>query len=225
MHPTVKIPQQDFIQALFEKKTPLRMEFLCSVMEVADLPRPLAPEFALVGRSNVGKSSLLNFIAGHKQLARVSNTPGRTQTINLFCAEKGAFFLVDLPGYGYAKLTHSMQKHWASAIKTFFEQRGPALFAVFFLIDMRREPNEQDQELCLWLQNLGLKIIAVQTKCDKIHKSKWPFVQQMHAQKLALHPSQIVTTSVNKKIGLHHLMQHMAGTLDALDQETEDSKK
>ena len=217
----IKLPKQDFILSLSEKKTPLRVEFVCSGLKNEDLPASSAPEFALVGRSNVGKSSLLNYLAGQKQLARVSNTPGRTQTINLFSAEKGEFFLVDLPGYGYAESSHATQAHWEKGMQAFFEGRE-GLFAIFILIDIRRDVQPEDESLSRWLKNLGLKVIAIQTKCDKIHKSKWHEIRELHAKKLALHPSQIVTTSSDKKIGLSEVLKMMSGMLDSLDKELED---
>ncbi len=217
----IKLPNQDFILSLSEKKTPLRVEFKCSGLKNSDLPTSTAPEFALVGRSNVGKSSLINFLAGQKQLARVSNTPGRTQTINLFAAENSAFFLVDLPGYGYAESSHATQAHWEKEMQKFFEERT-GLFAIFILIDIRREIQREDESLSRWFQQLGLKVICIQTKCDKIHKSKWQQLREIHAKKLALHPSQVITTSADKKLGLNEIFRNMAGLLDALDKDLED---
>ncbi len=217
----IKLPNQDFILSLSEKKTPLRVEFKCSGLKNSDLPHSTAPEFALVGRSNVGKSSLINFLAGQKQLARVSNTPGRTQTINLFAAENGAFFLVDLPGYGYAESSHATQAHWEKEMQNFFEERT-GLFAIFILIDIRREIQREDESLSRWFQQLGLKVICIQTKCDKIHKSKWQQLREIHAKKLALHPSQVITTSADKKMGLNEIFRNMAGLLDALDKDLEE---
>jgi GTP-binding protein len=217
----IKLPKQDFILSLDEKKTPLRVEFICSGLKNSDLPPSTAPEFALVGRSNVGKSSFLNYIAGQKQLARVSNTPGRTQTINIFSAEKGEFFLVDLPGYGYAETSHATQAHWETGLQKFFEDRK-GLFAIFILIDIRRDIQPEDEHLSRWFQSIGLKVIAIQTKCDKVHKSKWQEKREIQSRKLALHPSQIITTSSDKKIGFPEILKTMSGLLDSLDKEIED---
>ncbi|BBH52904.1 ribosome biogenesis GTP-binding protein YihA/YsxC [Fluviispira sanaruensis] len=217
----IKLPTQNFIQYLSEKKTPLHVEFVSSGMINSDLPPSTVPEFALVGRSNVGKSSLLNYLAGQKQLARVSNTPGRTQTINLFSAEKGEFLLVDLPGYGYAESSLSTRAHWQKAMQEYFEKRE-GLFAVFILVDIRRDIQPEDEALSRWFQQLGLKVIALQTKCDKLHKSKWNAIRIQHAKKLALSPSQVLTVSSDKKIGLPDILRSLAGMLDSLDKETED---
>ncbi|MGY3804283.1 ribosome biogenesis GTP-binding protein YihA/YsxC [Pigmentibacter ruber] len=219
----IKLPNQDFILSLSEKKTPLRIEFICSGLKNSDLPPSSAPEFALVGRSNVGKSSLINFVGGQKQLARVSNTPGRTQTINLFSAEKGAFFLVDLPGYGYAESALTTQAHWEKEMQNFFEERT-GLFAIFILIDIRREIQPEDENLSRWFQKLGLKVICIQTKCDKVHKSKWHQLREIHAKKLALHSSQVITTSSDKKLGLNEIFRNISGMLDALEKDLEDEE-
>lgn len=90
------------------------------------------------------------------------------------------------------------------------------------LVDIRRDIHPEDEALSRWFQHLGLKVIAIQTKCDKVHKSKWHEIRQAHANKLALHPSQIITTSSDKKIGLSELLQMLAGLLDTLDKEIED---
>ncbi|MES2616154.1 MAG: ribosome biogenesis GTP-binding protein YihA/YsxC [Bdellovibrionota bacterium] len=210
---TIHIPSQEFIEQLKQKTLPLQMEYLSSGVKIPDLPPSTVPEFALVGRSNVGKSSLLNFIAGQKNLARVSNTPGRTQMINLFTAEKGKFIIADLPGYGYAESPQYTRVHWQQSMQNYFENRE-GLFSVFILMDMRRDIEEEDSNLSRWLQSIGLKVIGVQTKCDKVHKSKWGEVRKKQAIGLALSAEQMVTTSAEKKIGLNDVLKMMAGHLD-----------
>lgn len=214
---TIQVPSENFIEQLKQKKVPLQMEYLSSGVKMTDLPPSTVPEFALVGRSNVGKSSLLNFIAGQKNLARVSHTPGRTQMINLFNAEKGAFIIADLPGYGYAESPQYTRAHWEKSMQNYFEQRE-GLFCVFILIDMRREIEVEDAQLSRWIQSLGLRVIGVQTKCDKIHKSKWHEIRKKHALGLGLIPEQLVTTSADKKLGLQELFLMMAGHLDTYEQ-------
>ncbi len=213
---TIKIPSQDFIEQLKQKTLPLQMEYLSSGLKISDLPESTVPEFALVGRSNVGKSSLLNFLAGQKNLARVSHTPGRTQLINLFSAEKGQFIIADLPGYGYAESPQYTRAHWKQSMQEYFENRE-GLFSVFVLMDMRRDIENEDAALSRWLQALGLKVIGVQTKCDKVNKSKWQEARKKQAIGLALSPEQMVTTSVDKKIGLQELIKMMAGHIDTYE--------
>ena len=213
---TISIPSQDFIEQLKKKTLPLHMEYLSSGIKISDLPPSTIPEFALVGRSNVGKSSLLNYLAGQKNLARVSNTPGRTQMINLFKAEKGEFIIADLPGYGYAESPQYTRAHWQDSMQDYFENRE-GLFCVFILMDMRRDIEKEDENLSRWLQSIGLKVIGVQTKCDKVHKSKWMEARKKQAIGLALTAEQMVTTSVDKKIGLQDLIRMMAGHLDGME--------
>lgn len=213
---TIHIPDQTFIEQLKQKTLPLQMEYLSSGLNISDLPPSTVPEFALVGRSNVGKSSLLNFLAGQKNLARVSHTPGRTQMINLFTVEKGEFIVADLPGYGYAESPQYTRAHWKQSMQEYFENRA-GLFSVLVLMDMRRDIEKEDELLSRWLQSIGLKVIGVQTKCDKIHKSKWQEVRKKQAIGLALSAEQMVTTSADKKIGLQDLLKMMAGHLDSYE--------
>ena len=204
---------QELLERMFQRDLALPMEFVCSGLQLTDLPLTHAPEIALVGRSNVGKSSLMNFLAGRKQLARVSRTPGRTQTINLFSVAQGAFFLVDLPGYGYAESPFSTREHWQEGLQRYFEKRR-TLFAVYFLVDIRRDITEEDKALSLWLQQLGIKVIGVQTKCDVLHKREWPARRAAQAVGLGLSAEQVISTSAQKQIGRQQLLQVTAGLLE-----------
>jgi GTP-binding protein len=208
----IVFPDQAFVDALSGREIPVRMEYVSSGMKETDLPPSRCPEIAIVGRSNVGKSTLLNFLAGQKQLARVSSTPGRTQTINLFSVEKGAFFIVDLPGYGFAMSPKDTRAQWVGSMENFFQSRK-GLAGVLFLIDVRRDINEEDVSLCKWLSNGGLPVLAIQTKCDKVHKSQWPLLRKKNAQALGVAPGMIVTTSAQDRIGLKELCTGLAGML------------
>ena len=200
----------DFCHALMQRDIPLRMEFVQSAATLSDLPEANTLELAFVGRSNVGKSSLLNFLAGQRQLARVSSTPGRTQLINYFSAEKDAFYLVDLPGYGYALSPREVQIHWEKELARYFKDR-PSLIGVLFLVDARREVGEEDRALCDWFQSIGLKVLAVQTKCDKLNKSQWGARRNEQAVALGLARENIISTSSDKKLGLQAVFAGMAG--------------
>ena len=135
----------------------------------AQLPESTLPEIALAGRSNVGKSSLLNKLVGQKNLARVSQKPGKTATINFFTA--GDAYLVDLPGYGYAQVSHSERDRWAELIEGYFNQdRNFAL--VCSLIDVRHPASELDENMVGFLQEAELPYMIVLTKGDKLSKSK-----------------------------------------------------
>lgn len=205
-------PSDAFLQALLQKKTPLEMVFVSSGLLPGTLPVSDLYEIAVVGKSNVGKSSLLNFISGQKHLAHVSHSPGRTRTINLFSAEKGAFMLADLPGYGYAKISKEQRDTWEESMQAYFEDRK-GLRGVLFLVDIRREITEEERHLSKWFQNMGLRVIGVQTKCDKVHKSQWVKLREQQAHDLLLVAEQMVSTSSDKKIGLAELLHLMAGLL------------
>lgn len=127
------------------------------------------PEIAFSGRSNVGKSSLLNKLLGRKQLARVSSTPGKTVTINMFKLDSCRF--VDLPGYGYAKVSNSEKMRWAKLMEAYFgSQRDLRL--VVQLIDMRHAPTAQDIEMIEFMNANGIPFIVALTKCDKLNKTE-----------------------------------------------------
>lgn len=135
----------------------------------ADLVAPDAPQIALAGRSNVGKSSLLNRLAGRKQLAKTSSTPGKTQSINLYRIEPGNGYLVDLPGYGYARRSKEERAKWAELIERYLS--GTAwLRAVAVLLDCRLTPQASDLDMVAWLRASDIPVIGVLTKIDKCKK-------------------------------------------------------
>lgn len=134
-----------------------------------DLVAPDAPQIALAGRSNVGKSSLLNRLAGRKQLAKTSSTPGKTQSINLYRIEPGNGYLVDLPGYGYARRSKEERAKWAELIERYLS--GTAwLRAVAVLLDCRLTPQASDLDMVAWLRASDIPVIGVLTKIDKCKK-------------------------------------------------------
>ncbi len=127
-------------------------------------------EIAFVGKSNVGKSSLINTLINRKALARTSSQPGKTRTINFYNVEDKLYF-VDLPGYGYAKISKSEQEKWASMIESYLKKRKELKY-IIMLIDIRHEPSKNDIMMYEWLKHYGFKIIIVATKKDKINKSQ-----------------------------------------------------
>ncbi len=151
-----------------------RAEFLISASDPRGFPRPELPELAFAGRSNVGKSSLLNALVGVPGLARTSNTPGRTRLINWFRVEppqgKPVAF-VDLPGYGYAKVAKSERAAWQPLVEAYLE-RGEVLRAVLVLVDARRSGEEEEAELLGYLAAAGVPAQVVLTKADKLAKAK-----------------------------------------------------
>ncbi|SRR5690554_893711 len=140
-------------------------EFLCSNTRTDKLPEPTMPEYAFIGRSNVGKSSLINALVNKKNLAKTSQTPGKTQLINHFLINND-WYLVDLPGYGYAKTSRSLREDWEKFIRRYLRVREN-LQCLFVLIDSRHEPQKIDLDFCKWLGESGIPFLLVFTKADK----------------------------------------------------------
>ena len=141
-------------------------EFLKSCVGPDDFPATRLPEVAFVGRSNVGKSSLMNLLLGRKQLVKVSRTPGKTQMINFFSVNTHCYF-VDLPGYGYARVPRSVQAAWKGLIESYLAGR-PTLRGAVLVLDPRRPPTELDCQMHDWLKSFGIPIIHVATKSDQL---------------------------------------------------------
>ena len=134
------------------------------------LPDTGLPEIAFAGRSNVGKSSLINALLQRKSLARTSSTPGKTQTMNYYKVNDDVFF-VDLPGYGYAHVKTDFRRSWGPMIERYLEE-SEGLRSVFLLIDVRRIPNEDDSMMYEWIVNAGFKPVIIVTKADKVKRSQ-----------------------------------------------------
>jgi GTP-binding protein len=145
-------------------------EFIKSAVWPPQYPPATLPEIAFAGRSNVGKSSLINTLVGRKTLAKTSNTPGRTQLINFFTInEKVAF--VDLPGYGFAKVSQSIKKDWGDMIEAYLRERQ-SLALVVFILDIRRDPSEDDLSLRDWLAHYRIPYVYILTKADKLSNNQ-----------------------------------------------------
>jgi GTP-binding protein len=145
-------------------------KFICSAVTPEHYPPADLPEVAFAGRSNVGKSSLINKILNRKKLVRTSKTPGRTQLLNFFEINE-IYRFVDLPGYGYAKVPAEVQKRWRPMVETYLTSR-PNLRGMVLLLDIRREPSKEDLGLWHWLQTQSIEVITVITKADKLSKNK-----------------------------------------------------
>ena len=145
-------------------------EFIISAVSDRQYPKGELPELAMVGRSNVGKSSLINKILNRKNFARVSSKPGKTTTINFYSIDK-KLMLVDLPGYGYAKREQAEKKRWADLMEGYFQsERNIAL--VIQLIDMRHAPSADDMIMLNFLKETGIPFVIALTKCDKLNKTE-----------------------------------------------------
>ena len=146
------------------------VKFLISAFRESQYPPPDKPEIAFAGRSNVGKSSLINILVNRKGLARTSSRPGRTQSINFFCFDNRLYF-VDLPGYGYARVPIKVKKSWQHMVETYLDKRSN-LRAVVVILDIRREPTSGDVQLLKWLKHYGIHAILVLTKADKVSRQQ-----------------------------------------------------
>ena len=145
-------------------------QFETSIAKPSGLPAPVAPEIAFAGRSNAGKSSAINTLAGHTRLAYVSKTPGRTQLINFFRLNCGAA-LVDLPGYGYAKVPPEVKRHWQALLETYLTQRS-SLLGLVLIMDVRRPLTPLDRQMLNWFVPSGRPVHILLTKSDKLSRNQ-----------------------------------------------------
>ena len=174
------------------------VELTISAVSPAQYPNEGFPEIALSGRSNVGKSSLINTLINRKGLARTSSQPGKTQTLNFYNIESELYF-VDVPGYGYAKVSKKDREKWGQMIERYFSDR-PVLRGVISLVDGRHEPTELDCQMIDFLHYYDLPILVCATKMDKIPRGKWNRTESQIRKKLALTPQDeiVLFSSVTK---------------------------
>ncbi len=148
----------------------MEITFLKSAFQEKQYPPEDKPEIAFAGRSNVGKSTLINVLVNRKGIARISSKPGRTQALNFFYVDN-RFYLVDLPGYGYARVPLEVKKSWGKMVETYLMKRSN-LRAVLVILDIRRDPTSGDRDLLNWLKQYGIYVILVLTKTDKLSKNQ-----------------------------------------------------
>jgi len=189
--------------------------FLMGVAKLEQLPDAFPAEVAFAGRSNVGKSSLINALAGRHDLARASNTPGRTRELNYFVAGEGELALVDLPGYGYAKAEKAAVKTWQRLIRSYLEGR-PRLKRVFLLIDARHGPKAADEETMSLLDEAAVNYQLVLTKSDKCSAEELKRARaeagESARKRPAAHP-EVIVSSAKTGEGIAKLRAEIAGLL------------
>lgn len=180
-------------------------EFIKSAVKPAHYPPEELSEIAFAGRSNVGKSSLINTLVNRKRLVKTSSTPGRTQLINFFNINDAVVF-VDLPGYGYAKVPKRIQREWGPMIETYLTNRT-TLKGVVLLLDIRRNPGAEEKELVDWFNHYGINAILVLTKADKFKRSKQNLQRERIAEELAIASDRLLLFSSKSRQGRERLLQ------------------
>lgn len=188
-------------------------KFIGSFAAVNQLPKDGLPEIAFAGRSNVGKSSLINNLLKRKNIARISNTPGKTRLLN-YIRVNDAFYLVDLPGYGFAKVPKAEKARWRELIERYITT-SPHLKGVVSLIDSRHGPSQSDLELIVWLAELEMPCLVVATKVDKLNRKQFNEAQRrilQHVEKLPVHGP--VFTSSAKGLGKKELWQSISNIME-----------
>lgn len=178
---------------------PKKVELSKSVRDKRDLPPLSSPEIALIGRSNVGKSSLINVLVQRRNLARTSGTPGKTRAVHFYCVDE-RYFIVDLPGYGYARASKEQQRAWGDLVDAYLDQRkGHAL--LLQLIDLRHAPSAGDLQMVEWIRHYSLPFRVVATKADKVSRGQRMKHLRTIASALQILPQEILVFSASSGEG------------------------
>ncbi len=192
------------------------VSFEGSFEKLHQCPHHYLPEFAFVGRSNVGKSSLINMITNKKSIARTSGTPGKTQHLNFYLINK-SWYLVDLPGYGYAKVSKKIKRQFPKMIEDYLIQR-PNLYCCFLLIDSRHPLQKKDEEMLSWFGDHHVPFVIIYTKIDKMKPStkmdNIELIRKGLLESWESLPKQFITSSVSRE-GKEELLTYLATLIDA----------
>jgi GTP-binding protein len=176
-----------------------------------DFPRDGRPQFAMVGRSNVGKSSLINAVLNRKAVARVSQTPGKTQAVHFYLINE-RFYIVDLPGYGYAKVPKNIKLSWGELVRGYLDS-ADSLQLIFLLLDVRRVPTPDDLEMHDWTREAGIDERIVLTKSDKLSNHQLLQSRKAVADELELDPQHLIPASAVTKNGIDAVRREIAQRL------------
>ncbi|SNB46993.1 ribosome biogenesis GTP-binding protein YihA/YsxC [Geobacter sp. DSM 9736] len=194
-------------------------KFVKSAVQPAHYPPGDLPEIAFAGKSNVGKSSLINVLVNRKNLVRTSGTPGRTQLINFFEVNE-QFMLVDLPGYGFAKVPFAIKAQWGPMIERYLSGRS-LLRAVVLILDIRRVPSDEDRQMLAWLQAYHVPALIVVTKCDKVSKNERARQAGVISRAMGVPGDSLLYFSALTKEGKERIWQELEGTLFRSEDEGE----
>ena len=175
-------------------------KFVVSVADGKNIQDFGAPEIAIAGKSNVGKSSFINFMVNQNKLAKTSSEPGRTRLLNYFEINNGEYYFVDLPGYGYAKAPKGEKEKWGALIENYL-RTSQNLINVFVLVDMRHEPSDDDKMLINYLYSYHIPFTVIATKADKLSRAQQQKAKSVIASALAIGQGDILVTSAEKKTG------------------------
>ena len=182
-------------------------EFVKSAIKKSDCPKESLPEVAFAGRSNVGKSSLINIVVNRKNLARTSSSPGRTQMLNFFRINDQIYF-VDLPGYGFAKVPVGVRAKWKPMVDEYLKNRK-TLKLIIILLDIRRAPNTEDASFIRWLETAGIPFLVVLTKSDKVSKNKCSSQRKVIKEFLLLKDEELVCFSTVTREGKQEILKRI----------------
>lgn len=179
-------------------------EFIRSAVKQEDFPQDILPQVIFAGKSNVGKSSVINRLLNRKNFARVGASPGKTTHINFFLIDR-KFYLVDLPGYGYAKVSIQERERWGKLIELYFSDEKPIDLGVF-IVDIRHKPTADDCVMCDWLKQTGMPFCIVANKMDKLKKSQIDPAVSLIAETLEVPEECIIPFSAEKGVGRQDLL-------------------
>ncbi|HBE9983473.1 YihA family ribosome biogenesis GTP-binding protein [Clostridioides difficile] len=183
-------------------------EITMSAVNKSQYPAEGIPEIALAGRSNVGKSSIINTLLNRRNFARTSQTPGKTRTINFYLINN-EFYFVDLPGYGYAKIAKSEKEKWGGIMERYLESRQE-LCSIFLLVDIRHEPTADDKLMYEWIKHFGYNCVVIATKADKISRGQYQKHISIIRKKLQMESSEkVIPVSSLKKTGVEELWEEI----------------
>lgn len=182
-------------------------EFIISAASPKDFPKNQLPQIIFAGKSNVGKSSVINRLLNRKNFARVGASPGKTTHINFFMIDK-RLYLVDLPGYGYAKVSQAERKRWGKLIDEYFSQEKSVDLGIF-IVDARHKPTADDQIMANWFQQTGVPYCVVANKADKLKKSQYDAAISLIAETLGIDKDAVVLFSAEKGQGKDELLRRI----------------